>query len=332
MRVKSLGTEPGEARPWGAVASHKGQATAMPRYRLAGIVIESDLDLPLPVLTSSAREADVVLKYGLPLTPEEAPLEIQWVWTTPCVGSLSYPHIGVASISGGRTIFLRPCQEDMADSRWHGLLIPCFAALFHQRGSLSLHASAICIGGKAVAFMGDCGAGKSTLVAQLLEADTTFLCDDLLLLGRSDDGAGFVVYPGFSLLKLWQEARQAIRPDLTRLGCLYPDSLKEGFSPAPLESTGGPAPLDSVFLLREGAIIGIQELTKREALAAFLQHTYGADLFPPPHLPMHFRQCADLAAAVRVLELTRPFDFNRTAQVQTALRESLPHLENKALA
>lgn len=297
----------------------------MLRYCLAGISIESTMELPLPVLTKSAGGAEALLIVGPPLARDELPSEADWCWSSPTEATLGYPDLGKAWISEGRRILLRPCsQEPDAVTEWRGLIIPCFAALFHQRGSLSLHASAVCRNGVALGFMGLCGAGKSTLVAQLTGEGFRFLSDDLLLINADrTQGAGFVAHPGFSVIKLWEDAAGVASKGFSRLGRLYPDAAKDGFVPTREVSAQTPAPLRELFVIEEGNEVSVETLSKGEALAELLRHTYGVDVFGNKPQALHFRQCSELAAKVPVKRLTRPKNFDRASEVQQAIMASL---------
>src|SRR5687767_37791 len=59
------------------------------------------------------------------------------------------------------------------------LLGSAFGALLHQRGLLPLHANAVEIDGKAVAFMGASGEGKSTLAAWFHDRGFNIIADDV---------------------------------------------------------------------------------------------------------------------------------------------------------
>ncbi len=295
----------------------------MPGYQLAGIAIESDLDLPLPKPRISAEGAEVFLQVGHPLSDDEIPAEPGWHWTSPGEASFNYPDLGRAWVSQGKRILLRPCAGRASGTEWRGLIIPCFAALFHQRGALSLHASAVCADGRAFGFMGYSGAGKSTLVAQLVGQGRRFLCDDLLLLGDRDDGDGYIAHPGFSIIKLWEDALKAAGGGFSRIGRLYPNAPKDGFSPGEAESSAAPAPLECMFVLAEGDEVKVESLSRRDALAELLQHTYGVQVFEQKPLPVHFRQCGELAAKVPVKRLTRPKSFDCTGEVERAISEAL---------
>lgn len=81
------------------------------------------------------------------------------------------------------------------------LLSMIAGALLHQRGELTLHASAFVIDGEAVALTGRSGKGKSTLAAALVRRGHQLLSDDITVVRRSADGKLLAV-PGSPHLRL----------------------------------------------------------------------------------------------------------------------------------
>lgn len=66
---------------------------------------------------------------------------------------------------------------------------PARAVQRYLAGEMSLHASAIEIGGRALVFLGAGGAGKSTIAAKLCDqCGATLLADDVLAVDRTNDG------------------------------------------------------------------------------------------------------------------------------------------------
>ena len=72
-----------------------------------------------------------------------------------------------------------------------GQVLPLTAAV---RGCEMLHASAVCLGGKAVAFLGDSEAGKTSLATNMLLQGAEFLADDALAIEPGDDNV--LAHPG----------------------------------------------------------------------------------------------------------------------------------------
>lgn len=89
-----------------------------------------------------------------------------------------------------------------------GQVIP---RLICHQGHVVLHASAVQLDNdRSVAFLGESGKGKSTLVSSYLRTGEKLLTDDCLLLKRS--GQGLVCIPAFPSLRLWPDSLEAIFP------------------------------------------------------------------------------------------------------------------------
>jgi hypothetical protein len=85
--------------------------------------------------------------------------------------------------------------DDLSAWDWQrfliGQVLPLVAAL---RGYELLHASAVCFGEHAVAFLGDTGAGKTSLATNMLLEGADFVADDALALEARDGHV--IAHPG----------------------------------------------------------------------------------------------------------------------------------------
>jgi hypothetical protein len=88
------------------------------------------------------------------------------------------------------------------------LLGSVFGVLCHQNGMLPLHASAVEFDGAVTAFLGNSGAGKSTIAACLRRRGHRIVSDDICLLEAAAAGDVPLVVPVAGWLKLWNESLQ----------------------------------------------------------------------------------------------------------------------------
>lgn len=156
------------------------------------------------------------------------------------------------------------------------------------RGRWFLHASAVEIQGRVVAFAGRSGAGKSTIAAHLSrEPGVKRVADDLLCYGAQ--GSMPVAMRGFPQLKL------------------TPDQ----------QPVGPPQPFAAVMLLvpAGGNRKGVRYLRGREKLLGFLNHGVAARAFPPPVLEKNMKCVAQLIENMDVIEVRYP----RTQEALMAL-------------
>ena len=89
-----------------------------------------------------------------------------------------------------------PSREDLAAY----LLGPVLSFVLCLRNVTCLHASAVAVSGRAVAFLGPPGVGKSTTAAVFSQRGYPVLSDDLLAL--TDHGDTFLTQPAFPWLRL----------------------------------------------------------------------------------------------------------------------------------
>lgn len=166
------------------------------------------------------------------------------------------------------------------------------------QGKFCLHASAVGFDGRAVAFLGASGTGKSTLAA-LLHARglAPLVADDILPLG-----AAATVFPRFPQLKL-SSAQQPWRG--------LPESL----------------PLAGVYLLgspaERGPDVTSERLQTRDALVALVSHTVATRLFGPDLLARHLDLVGELAETVPVRRLRYPRRFSVAAEVHRVVVSDL---------
>jgi hypothetical protein len=108
----------------------------------------------------------------------------------------------------GRHVWAAGPETATLDDTASYLLGPIMGLVLRLRGVICLHASAIASRGRAIAFVGPAGAGKSTTAAAFAGRGCPVLSDDIVpLTGR--DGA-FVAHPGYPRLRLWPASIDAL--------------------------------------------------------------------------------------------------------------------------
>ncbi|MEC4807074.1 MAG: hypothetical protein SAJ12_16560 [Jaaginema sp. PMC 1079.18] len=126
--------------------------------------------------------------------------------------------------------FLLQKQGQVVWGRWYEpltradaatyLLGPILGFILRWRGVICLHASAVVVEDRAIAFVGQAGAGKSTTAAAFASRGYPVLTDDVLALqpGKSS----FWVQPAYPALRLWSSAVIALFGAETALPRLVP--------------------------------------------------------------------------------------------------------------
>jgi hypothetical protein len=158
------------------------------------------------------------------------------------------------------------------------LLGPVMGFVLRRRSVLALHASAVCIGGQAVALCGESQAGKSTTAAALALRGIPVLCEDITPLIEED--GRFQVDPGYPRVCLWPDAVEKLFGARDALPRLTP-SWEKFYLPL----DGGNAKFEeqrrvvsAVYLfaprVAEADAPRIETISAREALLDLVQNTY----------------------------------------------------------
>lgn len=125
-------------------------------------------------------------------------------------------------------------------------------AILYQRGLTPLHASAVVLSGRGVAFVGPSGAGKSSLAAACVGSGARFLTDDVLVVARSSDGT-LVGHAGPPILRLSPDTAEGLAlQGFAVIGTARKEKLLLRSSEEPLES---PVPIAAAFILTRGKAI-----------------------------------------------------------------------------
>lgn len=171
-----------------------------------------------------------------------------------------------------------------------------------------LHASAVALGGAAVAFTAPSGAGKSSLAAHLVAAGATFLTDDVLAVEARN---GVVeAHPGPARTSVSaRELRAMTRSGRVRLGARA--GTADGKLLLEPEVASGPHPLVLLYrVLRSG----------RHERASFREHDppepvpiLGSSFLPYLQTPQRLRN--QLTVCDRIVSTVRTFDFAVPASV-----------------
>jgi hypothetical protein len=191
-----------------------------------GLTIHSNLPIPgLNPLGSSSNSADVELHLGVSpnsqrvsgadseeltytssYTDETGNPALQ-IWKTADGGFLRlayYDGIQFWLEREGKSVWaVWPAASTLEDTAAY-LLGPVFGLLLRLRGVTCLHASAVSIDNRCVAFVGEEGAGKSTTAAAFAKEGRAVISDDVVALVESPEG--FLVMPAYPHLCLWPDS------------------------------------------------------------------------------------------------------------------------------
>ena len=158
------------------------------------------------------------------------------------------------------------------------LMGPVIAFVLRLRGVTCLHASAVVVGDRAIAFVGEPGAGKSTTAAAFARLGYPVLSDDVVVL--SDQGDRFLVQPGYPRVNLWPDSVRALFGSEDALPRITPTWDKQFLA---LDQNGYrfqsvPVPLGAIYILGDreagSTTVVVEEISGSAALTTLVANKY----------------------------------------------------------
>lgn len=201
-------------------------------------------------------------------------------------------------------------------------------ALSHQ-GRLVLHGSAVNADGRALAFLGDSGQGKSTLAGHFASHGMSFLTDDGLFIDQLDDRARVV--PGHRSIRLWADSELSLLPSGSQKADEVQFTNKGRFHAGGVfRHCAEVIDLQCIYLLRNGgaASVQIRPMPPAAAFMALVTNSFVLDTESSIALGRHFSQLHALIRTTKVFSLDYPRDFSQLPQVKSAVvahADSLPN-------
>ena len=280
----------------------------MSDYAAFGLHIHSEIELPELAPAPAKAAADLRIRLERLPAAEEGQ---RGLWRVGEDAFLRVRNVALYRVRGGGEIAIDPAPGASPRNVRLFLLGSALGALCHQRGLMPLHASAVVAEGRAIAFAGPTGIGKSTLTAHFQARGYEILCDDVCVV--SFDAAGRpLAWPGLPRIKLWRDALDRFglaRTDLERTH----DDVEKFHLPLPARSRGAPVPLAAVYVLSEAAASApeVQALTGVAAVEALMANIYRPQYLRPMSLaPRAFEQTARIANQTGVFAAPRVRGFD----------------------
>jgi hypothetical protein len=292
-------------------------------YRISGLSVASEIDLPGLIAAVPARAPQVTIRRGP--VPESLPQPDSAGLTWQIAGKeflMRIPDIARFLLKDGSEIVVEPQSEASVADIPIFILGTVFGILLHQREQIVLHASAVRVNGRAVLFCGPSGAGKSTLAAALAQRGYPLVTDDLCTLS-ADGAAAPLVHPDGRQLKLWAHAID--RLDLAaQRGERVRQSL-EKFYVEPSEVFTEPLALGAVYALREARpphAPGIERPNVVDAALLLRRNAYRPLLVRRMNQKAnYFHAATTIANVAGIFNLTRALDFGKMPDVIARLEQ-----------
>lgn len=198
-----------------------------------------------------------------------------------------------------------------------------------KRGIEPLHATAVMIDDEAVAFVGDCGYGKSSLGAAFYQEGCPVLTDDLLAVTERNER--LLAYPGPGRIKLLPVVARHLLGTVRTGTRMNPDTAKLVI---PLAGSGtalgpGPFPLRAIYVLNAPRAVArrdritIRPLSPRRAFLALVRNTFNPVVAEHTRLARLLDRAAWVAQKVPLKSLSFPRTWSALPAVRRAIRADL---------
>ena len=229
---------------------------------------------------------------------------------------LAYGNEALFFVDGAAKRIWGTCLPPLTDEDAATYLLgPVMGFVLRRRCILALHASAICIGGQAVALCGESQAGKSTMAAALALRGIPVLCEDITPL---IEGHGrFQVDPGYPRVCLWPDAVEKLFGARDALPRLTP-SWEKFFLPldgsnAKFEEHRRVVSTVYVFAPRvaQANAPRIETMSAREALLDLVQNSYMNWLLDRRQRAAEFDALSKLVTQVTIRRIVPHLDPGR---------------------
>jgi hypothetical protein len=297
----------------------------MSSYSVYGLYVHSDLPLLGPLPAETAAEPDVMVRLGRVDRPcQDAGSPEGCFYATPDEAGFYWEEGGAYLVRGGQEIVVDPPRPGAEGTVSLIVLGVALGVLLHQRGLLTLHASAVVVDGGAVAFMGGKGEGKSAVAAAFHARGYGVVADDIVALDVGDTAKPMML-PGFPQLKLWPEVAAQFGDAPETLPRLDP-LLEKRARPVARDFPQAPLPLHCAYVLDQGDRPEVEALQPQAAFSELMSHSYALRFLGTAGITAsHFAKCARLASSVPVRRLKRPPSLETLPAVAQFVEEHLAH-------
>jgi hypothetical protein len=320
-------------------------------YKFFGLVFHSNLQLPgIPLETNTPLRWDVVLHVGLLPHPQEKgkPVEEELTYVSSDTNEKGEPTLKIwknkygsfvrMAYDDGTQFWLDDQQENIwatwpetssLEEACTYLLGPVLGLLLRLRGITCLHASAVNLRGRGIAFLGAGGAGKSTTAAAFAREGYAVLSDDIVALEERD--GSFLVMPAYPQVSLWPESVNMVYGSPNALPRFTPNWEKRclALGQGDMRFESRPLPLAAVYILgdrRAGSASRVEAVSPQPALLSLVADTYANKVLDRKMRAREFEVLGRLVETIPIRRLDLCTEASRLHDLCRVIEEDLARL------
>ncbi len=307
---------------WPAVSAHY-------HCLIYGLVVASEVDLLLPQVHPQPADVTYRLALGttLPASSHSRSDDPDHPWAVEhWMGrrlAVEFPGRATFELSRTDVALVSDTTRD-TDLVIHLLLDHVLPRVVALRGDLMLHASgAVGPSGRAHLFLGQTGAGKSTIATALVADGWSLLDDDCIRVIPT--ALGFHALPGAPSVRLLPDAAAALIPEVEPGRPISAGNAKRRFTAdgQRLRMATNPALIAGLYLPAGVELIepSVERLGFAEALGSIVEHGFHLADEPAAVARRAFEGASALAAAAPVWRLTLPAGLGEIAATTSLIAE-----------
>jgi hypothetical protein len=228
-------------------------------------------------------------------------------------------HFEFLVSASGKQVQWRKLQEVSNEVFFTYFLGQVLSYCLLARGIEPLHATAMVVDARAIAFLGDSGFGKSTLAAAFLQRGYALLTDDVLALEFS--GENVWARPGIARVKLNPDSADAVFCGRRSIP-MNTFTSKMIFPLNDSQHGNRVVPLQALYVLphkTSKSRILIRRLSGRSSFLPIVQNTFNDTVLHPDRLKRQFAFAGRLAGLIPIKRLSYPKRLDMLPEVADAI-------------
>ncbi|MDD4650595.1 MAG: hypothetical protein PHQ34_00030 [Methanothrix sp.] len=270
-------------------------------------------EIALPELKEGGNGCDVDIRVGKADLSGEIKAIGSFFRATKDEIQFDIKDVGAVTVKQGREIIISPLPHADWNRIRFFIINAAMASVLQQRGLKVFHASAVAWKERAAIFMGNPGAGKSTIAAAMHLNGFRVLSDEIVAIDfpAPSPTSGPVVLPGLHSIRLLPKSAQYLGLDLDPEPMLRtgPEEDKRVYS-----ALGGflerSIPLKRIYVLKEGDGNCLESLAPQDSFLEIINNYYTIGMIRAGGAPEHLRGCTKLISTVPVKRLYRAGSLN----------------------
>lgn len=306
-----------------------------------GLILNSNLPIPGLAVYPPGATADIDIRLGTPPLLDGGP-EKSLFFESSYFGESGDPLLRIWKAANGRLLHMAYYDGVQFWLDHRGLRIwstwpetisldevatyligPVMGFALRLRGTTCLHASAIALKERAVAFVGPAGSGKSTTAATMAREGFSVVSDDIVSV--TERGHILYIAPSFPFLSLWPESVDLLYGSPDYLPRFTADWEKRRLSveQGQVQFQRQPLLLGTVYLFGERTgerDPHVEDIRPQTALLELVANTYATNLLDRAMRAKEFEVLGRLVAGVTLRRLLLPKGAGRPEKLCELIR------------